>query len=166
MTATSDHVSGWPADWADRVRGVDCPLCAALAGRAPASWRVLGRGQCVEVHTDLRAIAGYCVVVWSVDHRAEPTDLSSDDAEVFWREVLAVGRAVDEVFEPVKLNYLILGNAVPHLHAQIVPRHRDDPAPAEPLPFDRMFGGTDGDPEARERSTARLREALERHLRR
>jgi diadenosine tetraphosphate (Ap4A) HIT family hydrolase len=160
----SSTPSAWPADWAERVRGENCALCAVVGGRAPGSWRVVGRGRCVEVHTDLRAIPGYCVVLWSRDHRAEPTDLSTAEASLFWQEVLAVGRAVDEVFEPVKLNYLVLGNAVPHLHAQIVPRHRDDPAPAEPLPFDRIFGADGADPGGRERSTAELRDAVARHL--
>jgi diadenosine tetraphosphate (Ap4A) HIT family hydrolase len=39
------------------------------------------------------------------------------------------------VLAPVKLNYDVLGNAVPHLHTHIVPRHADDPRPGWPFPF-------------------------------
>lgn len=40
-----------------------------------------------------------------------------------------------EVMEPVKLNYSILGNSVPHLHTHVVPRYREDPRPLWPFPF-------------------------------
>src|SRR5215207_2101284 len=60
---------------------------------------------------------------------------------------------------PVKLNYDLLGNSVPHLHTQIVPRYADDPRPGWPFPF------PDPDPapmpEARlEADLAALRRAL------
>lgn len=49
---------------------------------------------------------------------------------------------------PCQLNYMTFGNAVPHVHTHIVPRHPDDPAPGRPLP-DEVFGEalalTDGD---------------------
>ncbi|MFE2867711.1 hypothetical protein [Embleya sp. NPDC059259] len=41
----------------------------------------------------------------------------------------APGRAVEDVFGPWKVNYETLGNALPHLHTHVIPRHRDDPAP-------------------------------------
>ena len=58
--------------------------------------------------------------------------------------VLALGAAVvaalafygiERVFEPVKVNYDILGNSVPHLHVHVIPRYADDPRPEWPFPF-------------------------------
>jgi diadenosine tetraphosphate (Ap4A) HIT family hydrolase len=49
--------------------------------------------------------------------------------------VLRVGRALEAALRPVKLNYDVLGNAVPHLHTHIVPRYADDPRPGWPFPF-------------------------------
>jgi diadenosine tetraphosphate (Ap4A) HIT family hydrolase len=49
--------------------------------------------------------------------------------------VLAVGRALQDVFAPIKINYNVLGNSVPHLHTHIVPRYADDPRPGWPFPF-------------------------------
>ena len=66
---------------------------------------------------------------------AEPTELSEAEAAVYWHEVLLVGRALEEALEPVKLNYDILGNSLPHLHTHVVPRYADDPRPGWPFPF-------------------------------
>ncbi len=45
-------------------------------------------------------------------------------------------REGERYLRPVKLNYLTLGNALPHLHTHIVPRYADDPVPGRPFPFD------------------------------
>ena len=42
-------------------------------------------------------------------------------------------------FDPVKLNYLTLGNTVPHLHTHVLPRYLDDPAPGGPIPWEEIF---------------------------
>jgi diadenosine tetraphosphate (Ap4A) HIT family hydrolase len=78
---------------------------------------------------------GYTVVIWRGRHVAEPTELSADEASAYWRETLRVGRALEEHFEPVKLNYEILGNSLPHLHTHVMPRYADDPRPGWPFPF-------------------------------
>lgn len=45
------------------------------------------------------------------------------------------GRAIEAAFQPVKMNYNLLGNEVPHLHAHVVPRYAEDPRPGWPFPF-------------------------------
>ena len=66
---------------------------------------------------------------------AEPTELSTDEATRYWIELLEVGRALEHHLEPVKLNYDLLGNSVPHLHTHVLPRYADDPRPGWPFPF-------------------------------
>src|SRR2546427_460215 len=78
---------------------------------------------------------GYTIVIWRGRHVAEPTELTEDEAARFWLEVVRVGRAIEEHLEPVKMNYDILGNSLPHLHAHLVPRYADDPRPEWPFPF-------------------------------
>jgi diadenosine tetraphosphate (Ap4A) HIT family hydrolase len=78
---------------------------------------------------------GLTLVVWRGRHVVEPTELADGEAAAYGREVLAVGRALQAVFAPVKLNYNLLGNSVPHLHTHIVPRYADDPRPGWPFPF-------------------------------
>lgn len=78
---------------------------------------------------------GYSVVVWRGRHVAEPTELSDDEATAYWLEVLRAGKAIESVLGPVKLNYDLLGNSLPHLHTHVVPRYADDPRPGWPFPF-------------------------------
>ena len=78
---------------------------------------------------------GYTVVVWRGRHVAEPTQLSEEEAATYWLEVLRVGRALEAHLRPVKLNYDVLGNSLPHLHTHVLPRYADDPKPGWPFPF-------------------------------
>ena len=48
----------------------------------------------------------------------------------------------------MKMNRLLLGNAIPHAHQHVVPRREAgaDPAPGRPVPFDVLdFGRQDED---------------------
>lgn len=74
-------------------------------------------------------------------HVAEPTQLPAEQAVGYWSETLRAGVAIERHLRPVKLNYLTLGNALPHLHTHIVPRYADDPLPGRPLPFDFLDNG-------------------------
>jgi diadenosine tetraphosphate (Ap4A) HIT family hydrolase len=78
---------------------------------------------------------GYSVVIWRGRHVAEPTELTDEEASAYWLEVLRAGRALEQHFGPVKLNYDVLGNSLPHLHTHVIPRYADDPRPGWPFPF-------------------------------
>jgi diadenosine tetraphosphate (Ap4A) HIT family hydrolase len=132
--------AGWPGDWNDRMAGQGCPLCAALGkGDNDSSVQVF-TGEVAEVYLERRTrLPGYCIVVWRHGHVAEPTDLDPGQASRYWAEVLAVGWAVRTRFAPVKMNYLTLGNTVPHLHTHVLPRYLDDPAPGGPIAWQDIF---------------------------
>lgn len=78
---------------------------------------------------------GLSVVIWRGRHVAEPTELTTSECAAYAAEVLQVGRAIERAFAPLKMNYTLLGNAVPHLHAHVIPRYNDDPRPGWPFPF-------------------------------
>ncbi|HEX6527927.1 MAG TPA: HIT family protein [Streptosporangiaceae bacterium] len=125
---------GWPEDWNDRMAGMGCPICDSLGKGDNEYWAWVFNGEVAEVHLERRSsLPGYCIVVWRHGHIAEPDDLNPDQASRYWAEVLAAGRAVRARFSPVKMNYMTLGNTVPHLHTHVVPRYRDDPAPGGPI---------------------------------
>jgi diadenosine tetraphosphate (Ap4A) HIT family hydrolase len=78
---------------------------------------------------------GYTIVTWRGRHVAEPTELEEKEASAYWHEVLRVAKALEEHLTPVKMNYDLLGNSLPHLHTHLVPRYADDPKPGWPFPF-------------------------------
>jgi diadenosine tetraphosphate (Ap4A) HIT family hydrolase len=78
---------------------------------------------------------GYTIVIWRGRHVAEPTELSCEEAAAYWLELVAVGRALEQHLRPVKMNYELLGNSLPHLHTHVMPRYADDPRPGWPFPY-------------------------------
>lgn len=78
---------------------------------------------------------GYTISIWRGRHVAEPTELDDDEAAAYWLEVVRVGRALEQHLQPVKMNYDLLGNSLPHLHTHLIPRYADDPRPGWPFPF-------------------------------
>jgi diadenosine tetraphosphate (Ap4A) HIT family hydrolase len=62
----------------------------------------------------------------------EPFELSSEERSLFFEDVVAVGKALSAIYLPLKLNYQMLGNMVPHLHCHVIPRYRTAAAPHAP----------------------------------
>jgi diadenosine tetraphosphate (Ap4A) HIT family hydrolase len=126
----------WPEAFYAMRAGDGCPSCAEGRPEATA-WGVrYFAGTCADaylVRADVQR--GLSVVVFRGRHVVEPTELTAAEAAVYGREVLRVGRALEAVLAPVKMNYDLLGNTVPHLHTHIVPRYADDPRPGWPFPF-------------------------------
>src|SRR5262249_21633610 len=118
MAVMADGV--WPDSWDERLAGRDCVMCTAVGQGDNAYWVKVFTGQVAEVHLERHSsLPGYCIVVWRHSHVAEPTDLNPGQACRYWEEVLAVGRAVQTYFDPIKMNYLTLGNTIPHLHTHV-----------------------------------------------
>jgi diadenosine tetraphosphate (Ap4A) HIT family hydrolase len=126
----------WPPSFYEMRDGVGCPMCTdARPDETPHGARFF-LGEVTDAHLRRADIQrGLSIVMWRGRHVVEPTELGPDEAATFWRELLEVGRAIEATFEPVKLNYNLLGNEVPHLHAHVVPRYADDPRPGWPFPF-------------------------------
>ncbi len=126
----------WPKRFYERKRGVGCPICEQ--GRPEETERGIRffSGELTDAYLSRGGIQrGLSHVYFHARHVVEPTELASMEATGFWRELLHAGRAIERVFEPVKMNYDILGNSVPHLHVHLVPRYADDPRPEWPFPF-------------------------------
>lgn len=130
-----------PASWMPRerwealVRGEDCPLCAEIQSRDAVNlW-----GYTI---ADLKVsrlrlqpnqfVKGYCVLICKT-HVREPYELSRQDQHAFSDDMLRAGQALEMAFGATKMNFEILGNAVPHLHCHLTPRYYGDPAPGRPI---------------------------------
>ncbi len=124
----------WP-DRFDALRsGVGCPMCdppEADLTQFGARFFVGEWSDAVLGRHPVRP--GYAYVVWKGRHVTEPDELAPDESAGFWSEVARVAHAVEARYEPTKMNWLHLGNGVPHLHVHLVPRPFDDPNAGGPV---------------------------------
>jgi diadenosine tetraphosphate (Ap4A) HIT family hydrolase len=139
-------VKEWPKDWSERVRGKECAMCGD--GRPDDNGfglRVLeGRFSDAYLQRVDNGQPGYTIVIWRGLHAAEPTELSDDEAAGYFAEVLRVGRAIEQHYHPLKMNFEMLGNSLPHLHTHVVPRFRFDGSPGHPALFMRNAEMSEG----------------------
>jgi diadenosine tetraphosphate (Ap4A) HIT family hydrolase len=113
--------------WADAGRwtaladGSECPICRRGGPRD-----VVAELATTWVSAPPRAaLPGYVCVV-SKRHVVEPFELPSDEQAAFWEEAMAVARGLAALLQPVKMNYEIHGNVIPHLHLHLYPRYPGD----------------------------------------
>lgn len=119
-----------------------CLICERIAmiaaGTSP--WFVAELETGYVVLGDHQFFRGYTLLLSKV-HVPELHDDACADAKRylprperlrFLHEMSEVAEAVFRWARPRKLNYELLGNAEPHLHWHLFPRHADDPRPGGP----------------------------------
>jgi diadenosine tetraphosphate (Ap4A) HIT family hydrolase len=112
----------------DHVTSVTCKACA---GEWPSKdHRIADLGLTVAYLYDDQFFAGWTVLVLK-RHATELFDLTKDERSRLIEEVSEAALALAMAFEPVKINYELLGNQTQHIHWHIIPRLTDDPAPRE-----------------------------------
>jgi diadenosine tetraphosphate (Ap4A) HIT family hydrolase len=140
----------WPEEFFAVRNGLGCPMCAD-DGREDTGFGLrFIEGRVSNAYLQRAAIQpGYTVVVWTRPHVVEPTELAAPDAAAYWADVLDAGRVIEAHFQPVKMNYQTLGNALPHLHTHVIPRYADDPSPGMPFPLPNTAPGVIAEDEFR-----------------
>lgn len=89
-----------------------------LVSSTPTSHVRLARNQ---------AHPGYSLVILRT-HETALTALDAGTLAAFWSDVQRIGRAIEQVYAPAKVDYLVMGHRMPHLHCHVFPQHRgDDP---------------------------------------
>ena len=117
-----------PEGWARRRERDGCIVCSA--GRP---FGILGELASTWVTTDREVpVFGYTCVVSKV-HVVEPFELPETESAGFWRDCMAVAKALNDLVRPVKMNYEVHGNTLPHLHMHLFPRQRGDAFVGRPL---------------------------------
>lgn len=126
----------WPQRFYELKRGEGCPFCAAERLDETEYGVRFYAGEVTDAYLSKGGVQrGLSHVYFRGRHVVEPTELTPDEAVRFWAELMHAGRAIERVFEPVKMNYNVLGNSVPHLHVHVIPRYAEDPRPEWPFPF-------------------------------
>jgi diadenosine tetraphosphate (Ap4A) HIT family hydrolase len=123
-------------DWDALVMGENCPLCSNVntpggetndynyfIADLNISRLVLDKNQYVK---------GYCLLV-CLKHVREPYELPQDERDQYFDDMMTAGLALEQTFLSEKMNFQILGNAIPHLHCHIEPRYYGDAAPGRPI---------------------------------
>jgi diadenosine tetraphosphate (Ap4A) HIT family hydrolase len=148
----------WPADYQEQLSGVTCSLCAEGRPQETTGRIRFFSSDVADGYLHLHGVQrGYTALIWRGWHVVDPTELSEAEGAAFWRDMVRVGRAMQVVYQPLKMNYQLLGNRVAHLHWLIAPRFVDDVAPGDPLPGS---GYHDFPENEVRREVARLRDAL------
>ena len=75
---------------------------------------------------------GYVLLVLR-RHATELYELAAGERRAHLEEVSRVAQAIARAFQPVKMNYELLGNQVPHIHWHLVPRLSTDPDLRAPI---------------------------------
>jgi diadenosine tetraphosphate (Ap4A) HIT family hydrolase len=130
---------GWPPNFEAMKRGDGCAMCAQQRGVDDDVFGPLVyAGTHADAYLQRRGFRpGYVVVVHRGErHVTEPTELSDDEAIGYWRDTMKVAAAIERVCRPYKLNVMMLGNQLPHLHTHLVPRYDDDPDAGGPPTYD------------------------------
>ena len=86
-------------------------------------WATAGREGVLRGHV--------CVV--ARNHYNEPFEMPVAEQAKFWQEAMTIAAAVDRLIHPIKMNYEIHGNTLPHLHLHLFPRQPDDPYVGGPI---------------------------------
>lgn len=163
MALPQPSMGSWPEQFLEHRAGRDCPMCGNDWYADHIGWGILPHRGKVSQSCLWRSgqVRGYIVVVFTARHVAEPTELSDEEAASFWRDALTLGRALEQHYALVKLNHLLLGNAIPHAYWHLVPRREaaQDPAPGGPVPFTLLDHGRQ-DEALLQRDAAALRRIL------
>lgn len=103
---------------------------------------------------------GYSVLV-AKDHYREMTDVPSPMREEIFQEMMKASKAIEQTFNPKKMNMCSLGNVVDHVHWHFFPRYENDPQFFDP-PWLRMkeFENAKVSPEAAKINIEKIRKYL------
>jgi diadenosine tetraphosphate (Ap4A) HIT family hydrolase len=123
-------VSAWHDKdrWAALLDESECPICRngkpdGVVAELDASWVTM---------SETAPMRGYACLV-ARHHVIELHDLTAEEGTAFMNDARRLSRAIAQAVQPIKLNYEIHGNTVPHLHVHFLPRYIGDPFEGQPI---------------------------------
>ena len=117
-----------PDEWARRRTPEGCIICTSgapldIIAELPSGWATA---------SEYGPLPAYVCFV-ARHHVNEPFELDRDQQIQFWLDAMLVAEAISSVVTPIKMNYEIHGNTLPHLHLHLFPRSADDPFVGGPI---------------------------------
>ena len=112
-----------PCELCDRIQTCADGSHPGLIAELDTGWAVLG---------DLQYWPGYTLLLCKLPV-TELHELPPSVRSRHLEEVARLAEAVHRAVRPHKLNYELLGNAVPHVHWHFFPRRADEPDPKSPV---------------------------------
>lgn len=100
-------------------------LASALAGSNPTVLLRMKSG--FAVFCDTQFLPGYCILLSALGEGLL-NDLSMDKRVQFLRDMTMIGDAIAKTVNPLRINYAVMCNDLPMLHAHITPRYEWEPA--------------------------------------
>ena len=107
-----------------------CELCERVAG--DDDFLIADLDACRAYFHQDQSFPGWVMVVlrW---HATELYELSTLERARLIEDVNRMAQALARVYQPVKMNYELLGNQVAHIHWHLIPRLAGDPEPRSPV---------------------------------
>jgi len=100
------------ASWDEKVRGVECPLCAPRPETSP-EWDFVAKLELSSLYlAGNQTYRGQCVLIFDPRHAARPDQLSSAEWAALSRDLYAAANAVVRAARADHLNVESLGNVV------------------------------------------------------
>jgi diadenosine tetraphosphate (Ap4A) HIT family hydrolase len=112
------------------VTDAGCVMCDRYGAAGPRLIAELETTRAF-LHED-QFFPGYVLLVLR-RHATELYELEAGERRAHLEEVSRVAQALAHAFRPVKMNYELLGNQVPHIHWHLVPRLPADPDLRAPI---------------------------------
>jgi diadenosine tetraphosphate (Ap4A) HIT family hydrolase len=112
------------------VTDAGCVMCGKYGATGPLLIAELETARAF-LHED-QFFPGYVLLVLR-RHATELYELEAGERRAHLEEVSRVAQALARAFQPVKMNYELLGNQVPHIHWHLVPRLATDPDLRSPI---------------------------------
>jgi diadenosine tetraphosphate (Ap4A) HIT family hydrolase len=119
--------------WDRWAQGIDCPFDAPR----PASneyWDFIAPLTVSSLYlSSNQTYRGHCLLILDTRHATRPGQLSGEEWAAFCADLYRAEKAITRTLQPDHINVAVLGNVIPHLHWQIVPRYRNDPRWEAPI---------------------------------
>lgn len=113
-------------DWAALNAADGCGMCSDAHLHANAHSILIASTATTHLRLSRnQAHAGYGLVILR-EHVTDLSDLPPIQLAEFWSDVQRAGRAISAVVRPRKIDYLVMGHRMPHLHCHLLTQHADD----------------------------------------